>query len=217
MKIIILGASGMLGFGILKSLFSQSKLDVYGTVRDRTKFARFFSEQEHKKLTEFDAFKDKSQLSKIINEIRPDYVINCIGLIHQEDNKNTSAVSYIRLNSLFPHEVAKECEKYEAKLIHFSTDCVFSGQQGNYSENDIPDATDYYGRSKLLGEVNYLDHITIRTSIIGHELLTNKSLIDWFLSQDDINGYDHAVFSGIPINHISDVLADFVIGNNKLK
>ena len=217
MKIIILGASGMLGFGIFKRLTSQTKFDVYGTVRDINKFASFFSEQERKKLILFDALNNDNELLRVFEKINPDYVINCIGLIHQEEKKHTSVTSYINLNSLFPHRVAKECENHQAKLVHFSTDCIFSGKQGNYSEADIPDAEDYYGRSKLLGEVNYADHITIRTSIIGHELITKKSLIDWFLSQDYIIGYDRAVFSGMPIRYISDTLADYVIGNNKLR
>jgi dTDP-4-dehydrorhamnose reductase len=217
MKIIILGASGMLGFGLFKRLTIKTKFDVYGTVRERNKFASFFSEEEHKKLILFDALNNDNQLSRIFEKINPDYVINCIGLIHQEDKQDISVTSYINLNSLFPHKVAKECENHQAKLVHFSTDCVFSGKQGNYSETDTPDAEDYYGKSKLLGELNYSDHITIRTSIIGHELTTKHSLIDWFLSQDSIIGYGQAVFSGIPISHISDILADFVIGNNKLR
>ena len=217
MKIIILGASGMLGFGIFKGLSAQTKFDVYGTIRNKKKFASFFSEEEHKKLIFFDALNNENKLSRIFEKINPDYVINCIGLIHQKDKKHISVTSYIMLNSLFPHKVAKECENQQSKLVHFSTDCVFSGKKGNYSETDIPDAGDYYGRSKLLGEVNYSDHITIRTSIIGHELTTKKSLIDWFLSQDDIMGYDRAIFSGLPISHISDTLVEFIIGNNKLK
>ena len=102
-------------------------------------------------------------------------------------------------------------------MIHFSTDCVFSGQEGNYSETDTPDANDIYGRSKLLGEIDYSNHITLRISLIGHELLSNKSLVDWFLSQNQVVGYDRAIFSGLPANHIAHVLDDYVFCNDQLK
>tara|TARA_B100001142_G_scaffold329840_1_gene394664 strand:- start:2748 stop:3632 length:885 start_codon:yes stop_codon:yes gene_type:complete len=217
MKIIVLGASGMLGFGIFKSLSLNEKFDVFGTVRSIRKFKNIFSEEELNKIIQFDAMDQEDHLQEILGEVSPDYVINCIGLITQEDTNDKSATPYILLNSLFPHKVAKECSDHGVKLVHFSTDCVFSGSMGNYSEKSIPDAVDYYGRSKLLGEIEFSPHLTIRTSIIGHELFTNKSLIDWFLSQDEVHGYTNAVFSGLPVNHISDVLNDFVLGKTELK
>jgi len=214
MKIIVLGATGMLGFGIFKSLSLNTKYDVYGTTRSINKFKKFFSDEEQNKIINFDALDEEGHLQEIFREISPDYVINCIGLITQGDINNKSAIPFISLNSLFPHKVEKECCIHKAKLVHFSTDCVFSGLMGNYSEKSIPDAVDYYGRSKLLGEVDHPPHLTIRTSIIGHELLTNKSLIDWFLSQNEVHGYENAVFSGLPVNHISEVLNNFVLGKD---
>ena len=108
------------------------------------------------------------------------YVVNCIGIVKQLD-KSKQHIPTIEINSLFPHKLASYCDEVSSKLIHFSTDCVFSGAAGNYSEGDIPDPSDLYGRSKLLGEVDYGNHITFRTSIIGHGLVPNKSLIDWFI------------------------------------
>lgn len=217
MKIIVLGASGMLGFGVFKTLVKRTDLDVYGTVRNKKKFKKYFSQKEYKRLIEFDFYSHTNQISEIIQDISPDHVINCIGLITQEKENNKSHSSYISLNSLFPHKVAESCDKSGARLIHFSTDCVFSGQEGNYSESDTPDAYDIYGRSKLLGEINYSNHITLRISLIGHELASKKSLVDWFFTQNQVVGYDRVIFSGLPVNHIADSLYDFVFPNDKLK
>ena len=104
------------------------------------------------------------------------------------------------------------CSKYSSKLIHFSTDCVFSGKNGPYSEEDIPDANDLYGKSKLMGEISYKPHLTIRTSIIGHELNRNISLVDWFLSQDkSVKGYQNAIFSGVPTVYLAEFIEKYLI------
>jgi dTDP-4-dehydrorhamnose reductase len=116
-------------------------------------------------------------------------------------------VPSIEINSLLPHKLADACTDVGARLIHFSTDCVFSGSRGAYSETDTPDATDLYGRSKLLGEVDYGPHLTLRTSIIGHELDKAVSLVDWFLhNEGPISGYVNAVFSGMPTVYIAEFL-----------
>ena len=119
---------------------------------------------------------------------------------------------------MLPHHLANITKKIKSRLILISTDCVFSGCQGNYKESDTPDCTDLYGQSKLWGEVTNLKHVlTIRTSIIGHELNSHQSLLDWFLNQKKtVSGYTHAIFSGLPTNELSKVIRDLILPNKGL-
>lgn len=215
MKILVIGATGMLGYSLLRNLNEYDELSVFGTVRSIKCKESFFQGLEEQLFYDVDI----SNLESVENAIEKsniDVVINCIGLIKQFDTSKIP-VEAIRLNSLLPHQLAAICDKYSAKLIHFSTDCVFSGNQGGYLESDVPDATDIYGRSKLLGEVNYAPHLTLRTSIIGHELSSSVSLIDWFLSQsDETKGYTKAIFSGLPTCYIAKVLVENVLPYNEL-
>ncbi len=125
-----------------------------------------------------------------------DVVVNCIGVLNRAVDNNLSVGIY--LNSCFPHELARECSANGAKLIHISSDCVFSGRKGNYTEDDIPDEINYYGRTKALGEVNYDGHLTLRTSIVGPELKDNGvGLYHWFMLQHEVHGYTHVFWSGV--------------------
>jgi dTDP-4-dehydrorhamnose reductase len=138
-------------------------------------------------------------------------VINGIGLIKQLPSAH-DPISAIKINALLPHQLARVCAAQNARLIHISTDCVFSGSKGLYRESDTPDATDLYGRTKLMGEIEYGNALTLRTSIIGPELHSNSSLLDWFLSQTgSVKGFTKAVFSGLPTVEIARVIADYVI------
>jgi dTDP-4-dehydrorhamnose reductase len=124
----------------------------------------------------------------------------------------------IPINALLPHRLARLCAVAGARLIHMSTDCVFDGQQGRYTESDVSNAQDLYGRSKFLGEVDYPHAVTLRTSIIGHELGSNHGLVDWFLSQQQgVRGFTRAVFSGLPTVELARVMRDFVIPNPGLR
>jgi len=126
-----------------------------------------------------------------------------------------NAVKTITVNALFPHLVASYCSKINSRVIHISTDCVFSGLKGNYSESDIPDATGLYGRTKLLGEISGYDNvITIRTSAIGHELKNHFSLIDWFMSQNQaVRGFTNAVYTGFPTIELSRIIKTAIVPN----
>lgn len=204
MKILVFGASGMLGHVLYTEL--KKNHEVYGTVRSKKWDPNLYEGYETSDLFKVD---------QLINLIRPDYVINCIGIIKQlKESKNK--ISSIEINSLWPHKLAELCEKHNAKMIHFSTDCVFSGDKGNYKESDLADARDTYGLTKYLGESDTSNVLTLRTSIIGHELDSNVSLVDWFLSQkSECKGYTHAIYSGFPTVVVAKFLNDYVFNNFK--
>ena len=215
-KVLILGSTGLLGSTILKYFSIKSNFECFGTNRkssDRKKL-RYI---KNIKLYKVD-FNKYSNFRKVFKMIKPNLIINCIGIVKQVLNNNMNS-EIIRINSFLPHylsELANENNKI--RFIHFSTDCVFSGLKGNYSEDDITDAKDIYGVSKMLGEVNYPNSITLRTSIIGHELNTKYSLLNWFLSQKkSIKGYKNAIFSGLTAPEIARVLIKYVVPNRKLR
>jgi dTDP-4-dehydrorhamnose reductase len=212
MKVLVIGATGMLGYSLFSNLSDYVELDVYGTVRSIKGKESFFTESLDKLITHVDV-SNISTLDAAISNVKPTVVINCIGLIKQH-GISKQHVDAISINSLLPHQIAAICDRFEAKLIHFSTDCVFTGNKGDYSESDIPDAQDLYGKSKNLGEVDYVPHLTLRTSIIGHELSSNLSLIDWFLSQDGkTKGFSKAIFSGLPTCVIAKIIAENILPN----
>lgn len=214
MKVLVIGATGMLGYSIFSNLSELPNLDVYGTVRSINGVEHFFPSTD--KLIPNVDVKDFATLEKAVLDTKPDVVINCIGLIKQHD-VSKQHVEAIEINALFPHKIAQLCDSIQARLVHFSTDCVFDGKTGNYLESDLPTATDLYGKSKCLGEVDYGKHVTLRTSIIGHELKSSVSLIDWFLSQEgSVKGFSKAVFSGLPTVYVAKVLADYVLPNPSL-
>jgi dTDP-4-dehydrorhamnose reductase len=148
---------------------------------------------------------------------KPNLIINCVGLIKQI-SESQNPIQAISINSLLPHRLTALSKLIDARLIHISTDCVFSGNLGGYKESDVPDAEDLYGRSKLLGEINSENTITIRTSIIGHEPNSqSRSLVDWFISQrNPVSGYVNAIFSGLPCVELAMIIRDFVLPSNEL-
>lgn len=214
MKIIVIGATGMLGYSIFSNLSESPDLEVFGTVRSLEGLDKKFSTFD--KLINNVDVKDFQTLENALNRVKPDVVINCIGLIKQH-SVSKRHVEAIEINALLPHKIAQLCDSMNAKLIHFSTDCVFDGKTGNYLESDLPTATDLYGKSKCLGEVDYSNHLTLRTSIIGHELKSSVSLVDWFLSQSgSVKGFSRAIFSGLPTAYIAKLLEEYVLPNESL-
>ena len=194
-KIYILGITGMLGCELFLRFNRDSKYEVRGSTR-------LISCKQLKNFKNIDFEISAFNLKKIEKKIKifnPDYVLNCIGFVKQKIKKFSNSSEVYYLNSVFPHEISKITKKIGAKLIHFSTDCVFSGRKGNYCETDNPDAHDLYGHSKQLGELNKRsDVITIRTSIIGHELKTKNGLLEWFLAQKKkCVGFAKVFFSGL--------------------
>lgn len=216
-KIVILGATGMLGHTLFARLSEQKNLDVYATARNKEALSQWFTPRLLEKIfSDVDADNFVS-IVKILGEVKPDTVINCIGIIKQLPEAQDPIAS-ITMNALFPHRLAAACKAARARMIHISTDCVFSGDKGNYTEKDRPDAVDLYGRTKLLGEVEYPHCITLRTSIIGHELKGKHGLIEWFLSQEGkVRGFTHAIYSGFPTVEMARIISEYVIPNKDVK
>ncbi len=215
MRILILGASGMLGNAMMRVLSEKTDWQIYGTVRsERSK--RFFQPGIADRLLSGVDVEQHDALVKLFDRIRPDVVVNCVGLIKQLADAE-DPLQAIPINALLPHRLARMAELASARLVHMSTDCVFSGAKGGYRESDPSDAKDLYGRSKYLGEVDYPNAITLRTSIIGHELQSAHGLVDWFQSQEkQCKGYTKAIFSGFPTVVLAKIIRDVVIPHSKL-
>ena len=210
-----MGASGMIGSAVMRVLSQQESLQVFGSARS-SDVRRFFNPSIGQQIINDIDVESLDSIVKILNEIRPDVVINCIGLTKHKPSSEDPLVA-IPINSLMPHTLAGLCKLAGCRLIHISTDCVFSGRKGNYTENDFADSHDVYGRSKLLGEIDYPNTITLRTSTIGHELNSKYGLLDWFLSQQTkCNGYARAIFSGLPAVIFAQIIRDIVIPHSEL-
>lgn len=215
MKILVLGASGMLGSAIIHIFNERSEWCIYGTIRSK-KIKRYFSDHVATNLIYINDVLDHNSLSKIIRDLAPDIVINCISL-SKDLLKISDPMLMIPIYALLPHQLAQLCEVIGARLIHISSDGVFSGKQGNYSENDLADANDMYGRVKYLGEVDSSNAITIRTSIIGHEIATRNGLIEWFLGlKDECICFANAIFTGLPTVVLAEILRDVIIPKKNL-
>jgi dTDP-4-dehydrorhamnose reductase len=195
LRLLILGGSGMLGHQLWRGLHAQH--DTWVTLRRPVADFAAHNLFDEAKAIQFDDITDDTALERALGQAKPEAVINCVGIIKQRDEASDEALT-LRVNAEFPHRLAKRCGAAGARLIHFSTDCIFAGTKGNYTESDPSDATDLYGQSKHQGEVADAHCVTLRTSVIGHELGTNLALLDWFLSQrfQAINGYTKAIYSG---------------------
>lgn len=216
MNILILGASGMLGNAMMRVMSERTDWQVRGTIRSDGSRRHFAPALAGRLIAGIDV-EEPDALVTAFTAARPDVVINCVGLVKQlADAENP--LRAVPINTLLPHRLAALCRLSGARLIHMSTDCVFSGDKGRYVELDRPDADDLYGRSKLLGEVDYPHAVTLRTSIIGHELESSHGLVNWFLSQEgSCRGYTRAIFSGLPTVVLSMLVRDIVIPHPDLR
>ena len=211
MRLLILGATGMLGNTCYRFLSSAPGIEVFASVRDPAQAEQFVSALRSNVIGGIDVLSD-TDVQAVLTQSRPDVVVNCIGLVKQLEAAGEPTAA-IAVNALLPHRLARSCDQIGARLVHVSTDCVFSGSQGHYKESDFPDALDLYGRSKLLGEVDRKGHLTLRTSIIGPELGGRVTgLVEWFLSQKGrVNGFTRARFSGVSTLEFATVLRDVVL------
>jgi len=195
-KIMILGSRSMLGHMVYHYLKGLNKYNITDAS---------FPEKLHEGSKLLDVT-NAVELEKYINTEKPDILVNCIGVLIKGSQTDPSNAIY--LNSYFPHQLAKILRKTGGKLIHISTDCVFSGIKGSYTENDFRDADDTYGRSKALGEVINDTDLTLRTSIIGPELKEKgEGLFHWFMTQNgEINGFTQALWGGVTTLELAKVI-----------
>ncbi|MBF0192059.1 MAG: SDR family oxidoreductase [Magnetococcales bacterium] len=215
MKALVLGASGMIGSTVLRVLSEKQEWEVFGSVRSPA-VKRFFAPSIADRLidgVELEAF---DSLVSVLDRVRPQVVINCAGLTKHKPEADDPLIT-LPINALMPHRLARVCKLAGARLIHVSTDCVFSGEKGGYVESDFADARDVYGKSKALGELHQPGAVTLRTSTIGHELQSQYGLLDWFLAQQGrCKGFTRAIFSGLPTVVFAQVIRDVVIPNPEL-
>lgn len=215
MKVLILGSAGMLGhklYQVLTPIF-----DVTGTTRGSySDISNYDFFQQSRIVPNVDAL-EMSRLEKVIEEISPHVLINSIGIVKSLEKKKGVLLN-IWLNSLLPHQLYQICQAKRIRLIHISTDCVFSGTKGDYREDDPSDAEDIYGKTKYLGEVNGAGALTIRTSLIGRELASTNNLLEWFLANQGgrVQGFTNAIFSGFPTIHLSSIIADIITEHQNL-
>jgi len=208
MRVLVLGATGMLGSAAMRVLAENSDWTVSGTVRSE-EAKQLLPNDARERLVTVEDLLDTESLLELFDALQPEVVVNCTGLRKSE---KPDAMRSIRILSLLPQRLAHLCEQRGARLIQVSSDAVFSGARGGYTEHDLPDATDLYGIAKLLGEVSGPHAVTLRTSIIGHELGTKQGLLEWFLAQEgECRCYTRAVFSGLPTVVLAGIIRDVVM------
>ncbi len=204
MRILILGGDGMLGHQLLRQWQGQHEVRVT-LRRDARSYSEWNLFSADNAYFGVDALRT-GELVRVFADFHPEAVVNAVGIVKQRPSAKESIPS-IEINALFPHKLAELCMAADARLIHMSTDCVFSGRKGNYLENDPADPEDLYGMSKYLGEVHEKNCLTLRTSIIGTELSRKKSLLEWLLAQNGtVKGYKNAIFSGFTTIELSRVM-----------
>ncbi|MEV0806082.1 SDR family oxidoreductase [Micromonospora sp. NPDC050200] len=210
-RVLILGASGMLGHTLLRELGRAEELDVHGCARNVHAVRATLPAHLSRQVVPVGDVTELGTLRGVLSALHPDVVVNCVGVIKQRPEVDDAAQT-IAVNALFPHVLAEECGAIGARVIQVSTDCVFSGRRGGYREADPPDPGDLYGRAKLLGETTRGNALTLRTSIVGHEIGSARSLVDWFLSQTGrVTGYRRAIYSGITTTEFAAMLRTVVL------
>lgn len=217
-RVLVLGGTGMLGHKVFQSLaqrFSDTWCAMRGQ-RSDPRWQRLHLFEGTRVRDGLDAM-DLDSVDALLRELRPSVVVNCVGAIKQRAEAQ-EAIASITLNALLPHRLTAVAQEWGARIIHFSTDCVFSGAKGRYTEEDQSDVTDLYGMTKHLGEVANRNAITLRTSFIGRELHHHQSLLDWFLAQEHtkVRGYRRVWWSGVTSNHLADVVAGVIENHQQL-
>lgn len=215
-RILVLGAGGMLGHTAWRYFAEQPGFEVWGTLRLPRPALQALA-PEARLLAGVDV-ENVDQLTAVLAQVRPQVVLNCIGVVKQLAAADDPLVA-LPLNALLPHRLARLCALVGARLLHVSTDCVFTGARGLYTETDAPDAVDLYGRSKLMGEVDYDNAVTLRTSIVGPEWAGGaQGLVGWFLAQQGrVRGFTQAVFSGLPTIELARVIHRHVLPRPELR
>lgn len=209
-RVLVLGATGMLGNAMLRLFARGDGQETWGSARSPTALQQLPTELRKQVVVGIDV-ENFDSLTRLFAYVQPDVVVNCVGLVKQISEAD-DPLQAIPINALLPHRLARLCQVTGARFVHISTDCVFTGTTGMYREEDPADAQDLYGRSKHLGEVNYPNAVTLRTSIIGHELTGAHGLVGWFLAQSGpVRGFTRAVFSGLPTVELARLVRDHVL------
>ena len=215
MRILILGVSGLIGHQLFKELLQNH--ETFGVLHRKKKAygnLKLFSGDNTIEGVDVNNFE---LLTGVINTVNPDVILNCSGITKRKINKD-NILEPLRINALFPHKLAEWALLNKKRVIHFSTDCVFSGETGDYLEDSLTTAEDLYGRTKALGEIRYPHSLTIRSSFIGRELFDNTELLEWFLSQDGkkIKGFKKTYYSGVSTIFMSKVVNKIITEYPKL-
>jgi dTDP-4-dehydrorhamnose reductase len=213
-NVLVIGGSGLLGNAVARVLSRSANLRVTCTVRGPATSARLRAAGPIEVIESVDALR-LEDLESAFARARPAVVVNCVGATKHVDTGNEASAAYLA-NAVLPHVLSTLCATHGSRLVHVSTDCVFTGRKGMYVESDRPDAEDVYGQSKAAGEVRYRHALTIRTSIIGHEIDTDRSLIEWFMRQSSCRGFRRAIFSGFPTVTLARIIRDVVIPDPSL-
>ena len=216
MNVLVLGASGMLGSAVFRVLAHSpgDGVRAYGTLRDET-FRAYFDEGLKERLVLVGDLLDPLELTRLIKQVRPDVVINCVALGRPA---LSDPMAWMKVYATLPRRLAFLLEPLDIRLIHISSDGVFSGRQGGYTESDMPDADDLYGMTKQLGEVTGPHALSLRTSIIGHELRGRSGLLEWFLAQEgECRCYAKSRFSGLPTVVLGRILRDVILPRSDLQ
>src|SRR4051794_7537176 len=213
-RVLVLGGSGMLGHELWHTC--SDRFDAYATVRADELTGPTADMLDAERTVFGVRVEEPRSVARALDETGAEAVVNCVGIVKQAVDDPEPA---IRVNSIFPHQLAAACRERSARLVHVSTDCVFSGRRGSYVESDLPDPVDVYGRSKLLGEPATPGALTIRTSMIGRELATSHGLLEWFLAKSggSVRGFTRAVFSGPTTPVLSRAIADVIERHHDLE
>lgn len=209
MNIVILGASGLIGHKLFLTL-SQDH-NVRGVIHQKkNNFSAIDFLQQDTVIEQIDVLNFES-VTEILGDLRPDVILNCVGITKRKSEITQPLVS-IGVNALFPHKLVELSRSVGFRVIHFSTDCVFNGELGNYTEDSVTTGSDAYGKTKALGEINYPDSLTIRSSFIGRELVGKTELLEWLLAQNgkSIKGFTHAYYSGVSTIFMSTVVKKII-------
>lgn len=209
MRILVLGGSGMLGHKLVQSW--RDRFEVWTTLRGNFSDYERFGIFERERTIDSLSVLETRALAAAVERARPDVIFNAVGIVKQVPTAKNS-VATLLINSVLPHQLAEIAAENNARLIQISTDCVFDGTRGMYSEEDRPDATDLYGKSKNLGEVDGENCLTLRTSIIGRELTSQHGLVEWALGNrgGSVRGFANAIFSGFPTVVLADIISEVI-------
>ena len=210
MRILILGGTGMLGHKLWE-YFSGRFPDTFTTIRQSLNSCEAGGLFNSSRVIDSVDASDFLELTGVIKCVRPDFILNCIGVTKRREEAS-EAIHAIILNALLPHKLVEWGKNNSAKVINFSTDCVFDGEQGNYTEENSTNATDLYGKTKALGEIQGNNALTLRSSFIGTELGAGTELLEWFLSQTEtVHGFKNAIYSGFTTLELSRIIEGIVV------